>query len=239
MVVLRTGKIIVVYRGRGYNAEQSNSANLMEGKVENSRAQENGANRQAELPLSQMQAHEGLIDEADSHQGSEPAVIYGGHTGDCAEDSQAGLVANAANARWTSDLQAKKEADLEAESILEGLGPRFENWVGLLPVPIDADLLPLTIPNYRPPFRLMPYGIKPRMSDTDVTELRRRARPLGPHFVLGRCIRLFADRLSFLYFSLIKCQSVIPYLFLVATGARAEQRSPWSCCCHCETLGEK
>ncbi|KAH7289074.1 hypothetical protein KP509_31G056300 [Ceratopteris richardii] len=78
------------------------------------------------------------------------------------------------------------EAQAEAESLLEGLGPRFENWAGLLPVPIDADLLPSVIPNYRPPFRLMPHGTSPRMSNTEITNLRRLARPIAPHFVLGR-----------------------------------------------------
>ena len=77
------------------------------------------------------------------------------------------------------------EKEMEIEGMLEGLGPRYEKWTGLRPIPIDADLLPPEVPNYKPPFRLLPFGEKPRLSDEELTNLRRLARPLGPHFILG------------------------------------------------------
>eukprot|EP00249_Psilotum_nudum_P022139 c28389_g4_i1 orf=205-2001(+) len=78
------------------------------------------------------------------------------------------------------------EYEKEIESILEDLGPRFKDWAGRKPVPVDGDLLPAIVPDYKPPFRLLPYGVKPKLSNTELTNLRRLARPLSPHFVLGR-----------------------------------------------------
>ncbi|MCL7022289.1 hypothetical protein MKW94_006752 [Papaver nudicaule] len=74
----------------------------------------------------------------------------------------------------------------EADRMLDGLGPRFTDWWGVEPLPIDADLLPATVPGYRRPFRLLPYGIKPKLTDDEMTTLRRLGRPLPCHFALGR-----------------------------------------------------
>ncbi|XP_026381759.1 CRM-domain containing factor CFM2, chloroplastic-like isoform X2 [Papaver somniferum] len=74
----------------------------------------------------------------------------------------------------------------EADRMLDGLGPRFIDWWGVEPLPIDADLLPAIVPGYRRPFRLLPYGIKPKLTDDEMTILRRLGRPLPCHFALGR-----------------------------------------------------
>ncbi|KAF3796592.1 CRM-domain containing factor [Nymphaea thermarum] len=73
-----------------------------------------------------------------------------------------------------------------SDRLLDGLGPRFNDWWGYDPLPIDADLLPAVIPVYRRPFRLLPYGIKPKLTDREMTILRRLSRPLPCHFALGR-----------------------------------------------------
>ncbi|XP_068642993.1 CRM-domain containing factor CFM2, chloroplastic [Aristolochia californica] len=85
-------------------------------------------------------------------------------------------------------LQLPGEAQLEAEAdrLIDGLGPRFTDWWGYNPLPVDADLLPAVIPGYRKPFRLLPYGVKPKLTDREMTTLRRLARPLPCHFALGR-----------------------------------------------------
>ncbi|KAF9606875.1 hypothetical protein IFM89_029474 [Coptis chinensis] len=89
-------------------------------------------------------------------------------------------------------FQLPGEAQLaeEADCLLDGLGPRFTDWWGYDPLPIDADLLPAIVPGYRRPFRLLPYGIKPKLTNDEMTTLRRLSRPLPCHFALGRNRRL-------------------------------------------------
>ncbi|KAI5079695.1 hypothetical protein GOP47_0005174 [Adiantum capillus-veneris] len=180
LVVLRTGKIIVVYRGSGYKPEERRVYGGSQKEVENLNSRQSRVSVQAETPLPATIAQEELGNKFFGLQEDGK-----GHV-----ESESGRVSMTAMPSLSTDPYNKRESEAvseaEAESILEGLGPRFENWTGLLPVPIDADLLPSVIPNYRPPFRLMPYGIRPRISDSELTNLRRLARPLAPHFVLGR-----------------------------------------------------
>ncbi|GAB4832854.1 hypothetical protein Ancab_006869 [Ancistrocladus abbreviatus] len=74
----------------------------------------------------------------------------------------------------------------EADVLLDGLGPRFTDWWGYDPLPIDADLLPAVVPGYRRPFRLLPYGVNPKLTNDEMTILKRLGRPLPCHFALGR-----------------------------------------------------
>ncbi|WOL06537.1 hypothetical protein Cni_G15271 [Canna indica] len=83
-------------------------------------------------------------------------------------------------------LEGELQLEEEADRLLDGLGPRFTDWWGCNPLPVDADLLPAAVPGYRKPFRLIPFGIKPKLTDREMTILRRLARPLPCHFALGR-----------------------------------------------------
>ncbi|XP_020276962.1 CRM-domain containing factor CFM2, chloroplastic isoform X3 [Asparagus officinalis] len=85
-------------------------------------------------------------------------------------------------------LQLPGEVQLEEETdqLLDGLGPRFDDWWGYDPLPVDADLLPAIVPGFRKPFRLLPFGVKPKLTDREMTILRRLSRPLPCHFALGR-----------------------------------------------------
>ncbi|GER56168.1 CRM family member 3A [Striga asiatica] len=74
----------------------------------------------------------------------------------------------------------------EMDKLLDSLGPRYTDWPGEGPLPIDADLLPSVIPGYQPPFRLLPYGVRSTIGVKEATSLRRLARGLPPHFALGR-----------------------------------------------------
>nr|GEW94377.1 CRM-domain containing factor CFM3A, chloroplastic/mitochondrial-like [Tanacetum cinerariifolium] len=74
----------------------------------------------------------------------------------------------------------------EVDKLLEGLGPRYTDWPGSDPLPVDADLLPGIVPGYQPPFRILPYGVKATLVSKEATNLRRLARFLPPHFALGR-----------------------------------------------------
>ncbi|KAJ9135254.1 hypothetical protein P3X46_032462 [Hevea brasiliensis] len=85
-------------------------------------------------------------------------------------------------------FQLPGEAQLAEESdrLLDGLGPRFTDWWGCDPLPVDADLLPAVVPRYRKPFRLLPYGVWPKLTNDEMTTLKRLGRPLPCHFALGR-----------------------------------------------------
>lgn len=73
----------------------------------------------------------------------------------------------------------------EVDKLLDSLGPRYEDWPGCDPLPVDADLLPGIVPGYLPPFRILPYGVRPSLGLREATSLRRLARVLPPHFALG------------------------------------------------------
>ncbi|CAI0455528.1 unnamed protein product [Linum tenue] len=83
-------------------------------------------------------------------------------------------------------LPGEAQLEEEADRLLEGLGPRFTDWWGYDPLPIDADLLPAVVPGYRRPFRLLPYGIQAKLTNDEMTTLKRLGRPLPCHFALGR-----------------------------------------------------
>ncbi|CAL5027018.1 unnamed protein product [Urochloa decumbens] len=89
-------------------------------------------------------------------------------------------------------LQLPGEVKLaeEADKLLNGLGPRFSGWWGYDPLPVDADLLPAIVPGYRRPFRLLPSGVPPKLTDREMTILRRLAHPLPFHYALGRSSNL-------------------------------------------------
>ncbi|KAJ9182218.1 hypothetical protein P3X46_006239 [Hevea brasiliensis] len=89
----------------------------------------------------------------------------------------------------TGMLEEVKYED-EVNNLLEGLGPRYTDWPGLDPLPVDADLLPGIVPGYQPPFRILPYGVRSTLGQKEATSLRRLARVLPPHFALGRSRQL-------------------------------------------------
>ncbi|XWS13774.1 hypothetical protein CRYUN_Cryun36dG0067100 [Craigia yunnanensis] len=78
----------------------------------------------------------------------------------------------------------------EVDKLLEGLGPRYTDWPGCNPLPVDADFLPGIVPGYQPPFRVLPYGVRSSLGLKEATSLRRLARVLPPHFALGRSRQL-------------------------------------------------
>ncbi|EPS70138.1 hypothetical protein M569_04623, partial [Genlisea aurea] len=85
------------------------------------------------------------------------------------------------------DTSSREEqaALTEINLLLDDLGPRFVDWQGGDPIPVDADLLPAVVPGYKTPFRLHPYRTRRTLADSEMTFLRRMARTLPPHFALG------------------------------------------------------
>lgn len=83
-------------------------------------------------------------------------------------------------------VQSMTEEESEFNRVLDGLGPRFEDWWGTGVLPVDADLLPQTIPGYKTPFRLLPTGMRSRLTNAEMTNLRKIAKSLPCHFALGK-----------------------------------------------------
>lgn len=85
------------------------------------------------------------------------------------------------------DVERSPEVKYEDEidKILDGLGPRYEDWPGSDLSPVDADMLPSIVPGYQPPFRILPFGVRPSLGPNEATSLRRLARVLPPHFAVG------------------------------------------------------
>lgn len=94
------------------------------------------------------------------------------------------------------------EAEAEYNALLDELGPRFVGWWGTGILPVDADLLPRTIPGYKTPFRLLPTGMRSRLTNAEMTNLRKLAKSLPCHFALGK-IHPLQYLLSFFSFVLI------------------------------------
>lgn len=75
--------------------------------------------------------------------------------------------------------------EAEFNSLLDDLGPRFVEWWGTGVLPVDADLLPQKVPDYKTPFRLLPTGMRSRLTNGEMTNLRKLAKSLPCHFALG------------------------------------------------------
>ncbi|KAI4388950.1 hypothetical protein MLD38_001234 [Melastoma candidum] len=74
----------------------------------------------------------------------------------------------------------------ETDRLLDGLGPRFIDWWKRKPLPIDADLLPETVPGFLPPLRLTLAKERSQLTDSELTFLRKLAHTLPVHFALGK-----------------------------------------------------
>lgn len=89
-------------------------------------------------------------------------------------------------AKYLKDLSQEELTDFsELNQFLDELGPRFKDWSGREPLPVDADLLPAVDPEYKPPFRLLPYGVRHCLTNKEMTLFRKIARTVPPHFALG------------------------------------------------------
>ncbi|XP_051130445.1 CRM-domain containing factor CFM2, chloroplastic [Andrographis paniculata] len=174
LVVWRSGSNIILYRGSNYKYPYFITDSLEdETSSEESPDMDNSQTTLSQAPLSATNAVECPGQDSDVRI-SDPKLVQG-----------VGLP-NRVRFQLPGELQIVEEAD----TLLEGLGPRFTDWWGNDPLPIDADLLPAVVPGYRRPFRLLPYGVKPKLTNDEMNTLRRLGRPLPCHFALGRNRRL-------------------------------------------------
>ncbi|KAJ8567029.1 hypothetical protein K7X08_019237 [Anisodus acutangulus] len=166
LVIWRSGSNIILYRGADYKYPY-----FSENSFENNNAQDASPDlfMGTEEDMTNSSDMDAIKSDA-SDRKSPPRVIQGVGSPD----------------RVRFELPGEAEHTEEADKLLEGLGPRFTDWWGCEPLPIDADLLPAIVPWYKRPFRLLPYGVKPKLTNDEMTTLRRLGRPLRCHFALGR-----------------------------------------------------
>ncbi|ONH97762.1 hypothetical protein PRUPE_7G208300 [Prunus persica] len=157
LVIWRSGSSVVLYRGMTYN-----------------------------LPCVQTYAKHS---QTNSHmlQHSENATSDSMHNVGVKDVSRTTDFPSLESAEYLKDLSQRELMALnDLNHLLDELGPRFKDWIGREPLPVDADLLPSVVRGYKTPFRLLPYGFRPCLRDKDMTKYRRLARTVPPHFALGR-----------------------------------------------------
>ncbi|KAK1297410.1 hypothetical protein QJS10_CPB15g01781 [Acorus calamus] len=184
LVVWRSGSIIILYRGANYKYPYFLSDNAAKhqnapDRILSESVMYGGVDSEEESKLLCTVGNESVeLPNTSSH----PSLVFG--------------VGAPKKVRF--QLPGEQQVEEETDALLDGLGPRFTDWWGYDPLPIDADLLPPTVHGYRKPFRLLPYGVKPKLTDAEMTTLRRLGRPLPCHFALGRNRNLQGLALSML-----------------------------------------
>ncbi|KAJ7974504.1 Chloroplastic group IIA intron splicing facilitator CRS1 [Quillaja saponaria] len=173
LVVWRSGSKIILYRGTDYKYPYFLSENVL-------------TNDTPEDALRYPHSDNGGSNKVESRSPSKYGASSAGK-GPATEVVKPTLLQGVGSPNKVR-FQLPGEAELaeEADRLLEGLGPRFSDWWGYDPLPVDADLLPAVVTGYRRPFRLLPYGVNPKLTDDEMTTLRRLGRPLPCHFALGR-----------------------------------------------------
>ncbi|CAD6332938.1 unnamed protein product [Miscanthus lutarioriparius] len=154
LIIWRSGSVMVVYRGSNYKRPLK-SQTL------------NGAS-------SPVKGEEGALFIPDASSPAENDVQGKDLAAQHANMSQL-------NMQNTEDMT---EEELEFNQMLDELGPRFVDWWGTGILPVDADLLPQTIPGYKTPYRVLPTGMRSTLTNAELTNLRKLARNLPCHFAL-------------------------------------------------------
>ncbi|KAK8948642.1 hypothetical protein KSP39_PZI005652 [Platanthera zijinensis] len=162
LVIWRTGSVMVVYQGSNY--KRPSKFQTSETEANSNKIMDDG--------------NEHFVPDTSSSTISPP------------EEKNLNASSSQNHIGQSKILQEPVESMTEEESeynlLLDELGPRFVDWWGTGILPVDADLLPQTIPKYKPPFRILPVGMRSRLTNSEMTDLRKLAKGLPCHFALGR-----------------------------------------------------
>lgn len=192
LVIWRSGSIIILYRGADYKYPYFTNVDKADCNPDNISAEPdtdgipNGL--EGKTLSSSIVYPSGQSPNTSMEQVDTSLSTFGNLLAKSANNSsRPSLVAGVGSLKKVR-LQLPGEAQIgeEADRLLDGLGPRFTDWWGYEPFPVDADLLPGRVRGFRTPFRLLPFGIKPKLTDREMTILRRLSRPLPCHFALGK-----------------------------------------------------
>ncbi|KAH7688661.1 Poly(A)-specific exoribonuclease PARN protein [Dioscorea alata] len=168
LVVWRSGSVIILYRGANYKYPYFSDDNSWKGNPN--------------ISYTDSSTSEEI------HTEQEEALLANKFVKSPSISARSASVVIGVGSPKKLRLQLPGEIQMEEEAdrLLDGLGPRFTDWWGSNPLPVDADLLPSIVPGFRKPFRLLPFGVQPKLTDREMTILRRLSHPLPCHFALGR-----------------------------------------------------
>ncbi|KAL9242443.1 hypothetical protein vseg_016437 [Gypsophila vaccaria] len=166
MVIWRAGSKIILYRGVNYKYPYFSLDEASVGSTSGDAMKVNGGEESNSSETREVESS----GQSSARIPERSSLIFGVGSPD----------------RVRLQLPGERQLVEEADRLLDGLGPRFSDWWGYEPLPIDADLLPAVVPGFRKPFRLLPYGVRPQLTNDEMTVLKRLGRPLPCHFALGR-----------------------------------------------------
>ncbi|VAI31903.1 unnamed protein product [Triticum turgidum subsp. durum] len=169
-VIWRSGRSIVLYRGMNYNLRCVQSYT----KIAEVDSSENAGDAI------------GLVPSSEERNLQKPTVEHDLQKPIVERNSQKSSADDVKRSKSIMNFSQEATETFDIDSFLDQLGPRYKDWSGRSPIPVDADLLPGLVPGYKPPFRQLPYRTKISLKDKEMTALRRLARQTAPHFALGR-----------------------------------------------------
>uniref|UniRef100_A0A453KPJ6 CRM domain-containing protein n=3 Tax=Aegilops tauschii subsp. strangulata TaxID=200361 RepID=A0A453KPJ6_AEGTS len=169
-VIWRSGRSIVLYRGMNYNLRCVQSY----AKIAEVDSSENAGDAI------------GVVPSSEEHNLQKPTVEHDLQKPIVERNSQKSSADDVKRLKSIMNFSQEATETFDIDSFLDQLGPRYKDWSGRSPIPVDADLLPGLVPGYKPPFRQLPYRTKISLKDKEMTALRRLARQTAPHFALGR-----------------------------------------------------
>ncbi|KAM4106660.1 hypothetical protein ACB094_04G082000 [Castanea mollissima] len=160
LVIWRSGSVMVVYRGSNYEWPPKSQP----------------VHREADaFYVPDVSSADGSMTRSGSDESSSPEKI---------ETASPEKIETAV--RMPDSPVSITEEESEYNKLLDGLGPRFVEWWGTGVLPVDADVLPQKVPGYKTPFRLLPTGMRSRLTNAEMTNFRKLAKSLPSHFALGR-----------------------------------------------------
>lgn len=205
LVVWRSGNIIVLYRGANYkypyfdstewkidNVDEDCSEPIIDSVVNNFAAYTSAASRGCVVhtPLvareDKMENFNEVNSEPTMEGVAEKEITIAEHSSSSTRGRLPFVTGVGSPNKLRLQFPGEAQLSEEADRLLDGLGPRFTDWWGEDPLPVDGDLLPAIVPKFRKSFRLLPFGLKPQLTDRECTVLRRLSRHIPCHFALGR-----------------------------------------------------
>ncbi|KAK1310601.1 hypothetical protein QJS10_CPA08g00200 [Acorus calamus] len=188
LVIWRSGTSISIYRGVGYEHPSE------EPVMQQSQTVSVGglmSFRKASEKVDESPRENDTVNDAQTDPSSSTTSIdekNGPRENDTVNDAQTDPSSSITSIDEKNDPEKSPEFKYEdvVDKLLDSLGPRFTDWPGSDPLPVDADLLPGVVHGYKPPFRILPYGVRCNLGLKEATKLRRVATVLPPHFALGR-----------------------------------------------------
>ncbi|XP_027358990.1 CRM-domain containing factor CFM2, chloroplastic-like isoform X2 [Abrus precatorius] len=162
LVVWRSGRTIILYRGTDYEDPYFIS--------------DKDLRQDTDDDLQHMDVDDKSCDKRESLSPETNSATCAVHSSNVETAKPALILGVGTPNKVRFQLPGEEELAEDADCLLMGLGPRFTDWWGHDPLPVNADLLPPVIRGYQKPFRLLPYGENSKLTDDEMTTLKRLGR---------------------------------------------------------------